>query len=55
MFADEPTGSLDTVAGRGVLDLLRKAADGTRSIVMVTHDLEAAARADGSAAPVGDI
>jgi len=46
VFADEPTGSLDTVAGRGVLDLLRKAADGTRSVVMVTHDLDAAARAD---------
>jgi len=46
VFADEPTGSLDTVAGRAVLDLLRKAADGTRSVVMVTHDLDAAARAD---------
>ncbi len=46
VFADEPTGSLDTVAGREVLNLLRKAADGTRSVVMVTHDLDAAAGAD---------
>lgn len=46
VFADEPTGSLDSVTGSGVLDLLRKAAAGRRSVVMVTHDLEAAARAD---------
>lgn len=46
VFADEPTGSLDSVAGSAVLDLLRSAAAGPRSVVMVTHDLEAAARAD---------
>ncbi len=46
VFADEPTGSLDTAAGGQVLDLLRRAAGGNRSVVMVTHDLDAAARAD---------
>lgn len=46
LFADEPTGALDTAAGSGVLDLLRSTAGGDRSVVMVTHDLAAAARAD---------
>ncbi|WP_166983000.1 ABC transporter ATP-binding protein [Paramicrobacterium fandaimingii] len=46
VFADEPTGSLDTATGASVLGLLRDAASGPRSVVLVTHDLEAAARAD---------
>jgi putative ABC transport system ATP-binding protein len=46
VFADEPTGSLDTTTGAEVLRLLRSAASGTRSVVMVTHDVEAAALAD---------
>lgn len=46
VFADEPTGALDTATGKQVLDLLRAHAAGTRSVVLVTHDLEAAARAD---------
>ena len=46
VFADEPTGALDTTAGAQVLALLRQAASGRRSVVMVTHDLEAAALAD---------
>lgn len=46
VFADEPTGALDTRTGEQVLSLLRNAAAGERSVVMVTHDLEAAARAD---------
>ena len=46
VFADEPTGALDTTAGAQVLALLRQAASGQRSVVMVTHDLEAAALAD---------
>ncbi|MBF4463285.1 MULTISPECIES: ABC transporter ATP-binding protein [unclassified Rathayibacter] len=46
VFADEPTGALDAVAGDTVLRLLRSVADEGRSVVMVTHDLEAAARAD---------
>ncbi len=46
VFADEPTGSLDTVTGAAVLRLLRDYATGERSVVLVTHDPEAAALAD---------
>jgi len=46
LFADEPTGALDSSAARVVLDLLRRMADDGQSIVMVTHDPAAAARAD---------
>jgi ABC-type lipoprotein export system ATPase subunit len=46
ILADEPTGNLDTEAGAIVLDLLRTIAGGDRSVVVVTHDREAAAAAD---------
>ena len=47
IFADEPTGALDSAAGREVLILLRQLADReNRTIVMVTHDPAAAAWAD---------
>jgi putative ABC transport system ATP-binding protein len=46
VFADEPTGALDELAGAKVLELLHSAATDGRSVVMVTHDLEAAATAD---------
>jgi putative ABC transport system ATP-binding protein len=46
LFADEPTGALDSSAARVVLELLRRMADAGQSIVMVTHDPLAAARAD---------
>ncbi|MEU4556933.1 ABC transporter ATP-binding protein [Actinoplanes sp. NPDC023936] len=46
LFADEPTGALDTSAARDVLRLLRTSADNGQTIVMVTHDPAAAARAD---------
>jgi putative ABC transport system ATP-binding protein len=46
IFADEPTGALDSESGARVLALLQGAATGSRSVVMVTHDLEAAARGD---------
>jgi putative ABC transport system ATP-binding protein len=47
IFADEPTGSLDTRAAAEVLALLGEAArDGEQSIVMVTHDPVAASHAD---------
>jgi putative ABC transport system ATP-binding protein len=46
VFADEPTGALDTTTGAQILDLLRAHASGDRSVVLVTHDLDAAARAD---------
>ncbi len=47
VFADEPTGNLDSRAGAEVLDLLRSSArvDG-QTVVMVTHDPTAASYAD---------
>jgi putative ABC transport system ATP-binding protein len=47
VFADEPTGALDTRTGRGVLALLRNVVDADgHTVVMVTHDPVAAAHAD---------
>ena len=47
VFADEPTGALDTRTGRGVLALLREVVDADgHTVVMVTHDPAAAAYAD---------
>ncbi|WP_337000779.1 MULTISPECIES: ABC transporter ATP-binding protein [unclassified Microbacterium] len=46
VFADEPTGALDSRSGAVVLDLLQEAASSGTAVVMVTHDMEAAARAD---------
>ncbi|MBO3743769.1 ABC transporter ATP-binding protein [Actinoplanes flavus] len=47
IFADEPTGNLDSRAGAEVLRLLRKSArELGQTIVMVTHDPVAAAYAD---------
>lgn len=44
IFADEPTGALDTVTGRAVIDLLLAAANQGASLVVVTHDPNVAAR-----------
>nr|WP_217923703.1 ABC transporter ATP-binding protein [Miltoncostaea oceani] len=47
MFADEPTGNLDSRASAEVLDLLRRSADDHgQTLVMVTHDARAATIAD---------
>ena len=47
IFADEPTGNLDSASGHEILDLLRRAVDeGGRTVVMVTHDPRAASIAD---------
>ena len=47
VFADEPTGNLDSKTSSDILDLLRHAADEFgQTIVMVTHDPRAAAIAD---------
>ncbi|WIM99362.1 ABC transporter ATP-binding protein [Actinoplanes oblitus] len=47
VFADEPTGALDSVTSRQILDLLRRLVDEHgQTVVMVTHDPVAAARAD---------
>jgi putative ABC transport system ATP-binding protein len=47
VFADEPTGNLDSSSSRDVLSLMRRAVDDWgQTIVMVTHDAGAAALAD---------
>ena len=47
VFADEPTGNLDSNSGAEVLRLLRAAAtDHAQTILMVTHDASAASYAD---------
>jgi putative ABC transport system ATP-binding protein len=47
VFADEPTGNLDSKASEEVLSLLRTAVDEFgQTVVMVTHDPEAASYAD---------
>jgi putative ABC transport system ATP-binding protein len=47
VFADEPTGNLDSKSGDDVLGLMREAVDRfEQTVVMVTHDASAAAIAD---------
>jgi putative ABC transport system ATP-binding protein len=47
LFADEPTGNLDSTTSDEILELLRHSVDEySQTIVMVTHDAGAAAVAD---------
>jgi putative ABC transport system ATP-binding protein len=47
LFADEPTGNLDSESGAGILQILRDAVDlDGQTTLMVTHDPRAAAIAD---------
>ncbi|WP_211269628.1 ABC transporter ATP-binding protein [Paenibacillus glacialis] len=46
IFADEPTGSLNYDQGVAVLDILTDMNRKGQSVVMVTHDIKAACRAD---------
>ncbi len=47
VFADEPTGALDTVSGEALLQTLHDAAkEADAAVVVVTHDNRVAARAD---------
>ena len=46
LFADEPTGALDSRTGEQILELLRRSADDLgQTIIMVTHDAHAASYA----------
>ena len=44
IFADEPTGALDTATGHAIVDMLLAAAASGASLVVVTHDPNVAAR-----------
>ena len=45
LLADEPTGNLDTKAGEGIVELLEASHAAGRTIVLVTHDMRLASRA----------
>ena len=44
LFADEPTGSLNSASGGDVLDIFTQVHENGQSIVMVTHDIKTALR-----------
>jgi len=46
VLADEPTGNLDSVTGKQVMEFLKDLNDEGRTIIMVTHDLNVARAAD---------
>jgi len=46
VFADEPTGALNATMSESVLDLLTEVHSKNQSILMVTHDIKAASRAN---------
>jgi putative ABC transport system ATP-binding protein len=46
IFADEPTGNLDSKSGQLVLEALRDVATEGRTVILVTHDISLASMAD---------
>lgn len=44
VFADEPTGALNSAAGKAALDVLSKVNQDGQNVIMVTHDLKSARR-----------
>ena len=46
LFADEPTGSLNSASGAAVLDVIDGLHAGGQSLVVVTHDIKTAVRGD---------
>ncbi len=45
IFADEPTGNLDSKSGNVVMEILQKLNDSGRTIILVTHEADTAAHA----------
>jgi putative ABC transport system ATP-binding protein len=46
LLADEPTGNLDTASGDDVMGILRDLHATGRTVILITHDADVAARAD---------
>ena len=46
IFGDEPTGALNSAAAAEIMDLLRDINDAGTTVLLVTHDVKVAARAD---------
>jgi putative ABC transport system ATP-binding protein len=46
IFADEPTGNLDTKSSREIMSILKKLNDAGKTLIVVTHDPEIASWAD---------
>lgn len=46
LFADEPTGALNSASGKDVLNILTEANENGQSMIMVTHDLTSARRGE---------
>ncbi|MGT2930334.1 ABC transporter ATP-binding protein [Streptococcus dentasini] len=46
VFADEPTGALDSSSRTIIFDMLRELANQGRCVIMVTHDIELASQTD---------
>jgi ABC-type lipoprotein export system ATPase subunit len=46
IFADEPTGNLDTKSSREIMSILKKLNSEGKALIVVTHDHEIASWAD---------
>jgi putative ABC transport system ATP-binding protein len=46
LFADEPTGALNSSSGKAVLELIKKFNESGQTVVMVTHDIQSASYAN---------
>lgn len=46
LLADEPTGALDSVNAEAIMDLFRRIHENGTTVVLVTHDMELAARCE---------
>lgn len=46
LFADEPTGALNSSSGKAVLDLIKSFNEDGQTIIMVTHDIKSASYAN---------